>query len=126
MLAFGIMMLTVAHLLSRPGRLSALLLLAAASTGCATAAELFRNDAPTQTGSLTPLGGGGKRSYKQRLRDCWDMPSAQACYEIGLSYELGITVRADKAEALRYYDKSCGLERQPEHCEAATRLRESR
>ncbi len=104
-------------------RLSALLLALGSALGCATATELFRNEPPDQTDSLNPLGGAGNRSYKQRVRDCWDMPSAQACYEVGLSFEMGITVPADRAEAVRYYDKACGLERQTEHCQAAERLR---
>jgi len=81
---------------------------------------------PKQQGKENPMEARGARSFEQRQSDCWDMPSAQACYEVGLNYELGLAVKANRDTALEYYDKACGLERQPDHCQAAERLRQER
>ena len=87
------------------------------------AVELIDPAPPKQQGKVNPMLARGARSFDQRQRDCWDMPSAQACYEVGLNYELGLAIKPNRATALEYYDKACGIERQPEHCEAAARLR---
>jgi TPR repeat protein len=90
---------------------------------CRTANNLFY-DAPPKQSDHAPLGGRGTRSFEQRQADCWDMPNAQACYEVGMDYELGLRdAKRDKKKALEYYDKACSLEKDPEHCEAAERLR---
>lgn len=77
---------------------------------------------PKQTERVNSLTDSGSRDFDQRKRDCWDMPSANACYEVGLNYELGLTVEADRAEAAKYYAKACDLDREPDHCKAARRL----
>lgn len=103
-----------------PGLVTTLSLVAACST---VQIELIEPEEPKQKGKGNPLEARGARDYEQRQRDCWDMPSAQACYEVGLNYELGLAVKANRATALKYYEKACGLDQHPDHCEAAERLR---
>jgi TPR repeat protein len=91
---------------------------------CSTVSlELIEPAPPKQQGKDNPMQARGERSFDQRQTDCWDMPSAQACYEVGLNYELGLATKPDRATALEYYDKACRIEGQVEHCEAAERLR---
>ncbi|MBW2459718.1 MAG: SEL1-like repeat protein [Deltaproteobacteria bacterium] len=85
--------------------------------------KLIEPGEPKQQGKENPMKARGARGFDQRQQDCWDMPSAQACYEVGLNYELGLAVKANRATALEYYDKACGLEKHPDHCQAAERLR---
>ncbi len=104
--------------------LSTPLLTALFCLDCSTVSvEFIEPEPPTQQGKENPMQDRGARSFDQRQTDCWDMPSAQACYDVGLNYELGLVVEPNRATALEYYDKACSIERQPEHCEAAKRLR---
>ena len=97
---------------------------AAGLCGCnTTTEEMFRADEPQQQGKGNPLSKAGAKDQEQRQRDCWDMPSAQACYEVGLAHELGLSTEVNLVEAQRYYDKACGLDHNEEHCEAAERLK---
>lgn len=98
----------------------AALLIPPAASGCDAA--MFQPDTPVQKGVSSPMDKAGAESYAQRQRDCWDMPSAHACYEVGLGYELGLNGPENHREAKRYYDKACGLDSDPEHCEAAERI----
>jgi TPR repeat protein len=100
-----------------------LLIVALSSTGCVDTAKVFDAEEPKQKGLSNSMSKRGARDLEQRKRDCYDFPSAHACYEVGLSYELGLNVEADKKTAIEYYDKACGLEKQRDHCEAAARLR---
>ncbi len=104
----------------RLGLLTSVSLVAACS---AMSLDLIEPAEPKQQGRGNSMEARGARGFQQRQRDCWDMPSAQACYEVGLNYELGLAGKANRTTALQYYDKACGLDRQPEHCEAAERLR---
>ncbi|MEZ4440155.1 MAG: SEL1-like repeat protein [Polyangiaceae bacterium] len=81
--------------------------------------ELVDTREPTQTERENPLASMGKKDLDQRQRDCWDMPNAAACYEVGMSYELGTTVPKDASKAHEYYAKACEISRDPEHCRAA-------
>ena len=85
--------------------------------------DVFGVDEPKQQGKVDPMAERGAKSFKQRQKDCWDMPSAQACYDVGMRYEMGIAGEADAELALEYYDKACSLEKQKDHCEAAERMR---
>jgi TPR repeat protein len=107
----------------RPRPWHALVLLAFASA-CSASRDLLEFDAPKQKGMSNSYSKAGHDDYQQRQKDCWDMPSAAACYEVGLNYELGLTDPKDLTKAQQYYDKACELEKQPEHCDAARRLRE--
>ena len=110
---------------SRPAAPLAALLIALAgvtATGCDAA--MFQADTPVQKGVSNPMGQAGSESYAQRQRDCRDMPSAHACYQVGLGYELGLNGPVNLPEAKRFYDKACTLDSEPEHCEAAARLDE--
>jgi TPR repeat protein len=93
--------------------------------GCATpeVREVFNADEPKQSGVNNSMAKRGAKDFEQRKRDCWDFPSAFACYEVGLNYELGLTVEPDRKMAIEYYDKACSLEKQRDHCDAAARLR---
>ena len=62
------------------------------------------------------------RGFAQRQRDCWDMPNGRACYEVGMDYELGVSVKKNKPEALKYYQKACELDKKDDYCKAAKRL----
>src|SRR5262245_46278982 len=96
--------------------------LALALAGCA-GSDMFNSDEPKQRGYVNPMAKRGAKDLEQRKKDCWDFPSAQACYEVGLDYELGLTVPQSRESAIQYYDKACGLEKQREHCEAAARMK---
>ncbi len=76
---------------------------------------------PTQQ-DAHPMTARGERSFAQRQRDCWDVPNAQACYEVGLRYELGLVGKPDPALAFDYYLKACEIGSDAEHCQAAKRL----
>lgn len=69
-----------------------------------------------------PMAARGEKSFAQRQRDCWDMPSAPACYEVGLKFELGLVGKPDPKQAFDYYLKACEIGSEAEHCEAAKRL----
>lgn len=105
----------------RRATLCALMLAAACGGG-----DLLGVEAPKQRGNVNPMRERGAKSFEQRKKDCWDMPSAQACYDVGMNYEMGLAVDPDAAVALEYYDKACELERQKEHCDAAARMRGDR
>ena len=98
----------------------------AALTSCValTSCKLIDAPPPRQTERVNPVAESGARDFAQRKRDCWDMPSAVACYEVGLNFELGLTVETDREEAAKYYAKACELDREPDHCKAARRLKE--
>jgi len=98
-------------------------LLATMVAGCLPA-ELVTPGEPTQSGKANPMLARGADSFAQRQRDCWDMPSAQACYEVGLNHELGLTGQPDRNTARDYYDKACAISSDREHCNAAKRMRE--
>ena len=66
----------------------ALMLSAPLASGCDS--PMFRADAPVQKGAQNPLDKMGAEDLAQRQQDCWDMPSAHACYEVGLAYEMGL------------------------------------
>jgi TPR repeat protein len=85
--------------------------------------QLVNTDEPKQTSDQGALTQKGARSFEQRQTDCWDMPSAEACYEVGMGYELGLYGERDAKTARQYYQKACELERQPEHCNAARRMK---
>lgn len=87
------------------------------------AGELLVFEDPKQAGKVNPMKDRGEKSIEQRERDCWEMPNAQACYDVGMSYEMGLAVEADPQKALEFYDEACELEKQKEHCEAAERMR---
>jgi hypothetical protein len=87
-------------------------------------AELIDPAEPTQTGKTDPMRERGAKSFEQRQRDCWDMPNAQACYDVGLNYELGLAVPIDRSTAIEYYVKACELSKDPEHCKAAKRTQQ--
>jgi TPR repeat protein len=93
-------------------------------TGCA--ADPLGVAEPKQRGVVDPMSDRGRRAYDQRARDCFEMPSAQACYDAGMSYELGIGRDADAQKALELYDRACELERDDEFCGAAARMRARR
>jgi TPR repeat protein len=78
---------------------------------------------PTQGGDEHAMTKRGGVAFDQRKSDCWDMPNAQACYDVGLNYELGLVVKPDIKTALEYYAKACQLDKEPEHCSAAERMR---
>jgi TPR repeat protein len=86
--------------------------------------DLLGIEAPKQSGKVNPMTERGARGFEQRKKDCYEMPNAQACYDVGLNYEMGLAGEPDPKLALEYYDKACELEHQEEHCEAAKRLRE--
>jgi TPR repeat protein len=94
-----------------------------ATVACSASEDLLNFEPPKQKGLANSQNKAGQEDYQQRERDCWDMPSAQACYEVGLNYELGLTDPQDLGKAQQYYDKACELEKLAEHCDAATRLR---
>lgn len=94
----------------------------AAMTACTAANELLAIEEPKQKGTANSVGKRGEADYEQRRKDCWDMPSAEACYEVGLDYELGLSTTRDPKKAAEYYTKACELEKQEEHCEAAARV----
>lgn len=85
--------------------------------------KVFDASAPGQKGHNNPTHEMGADSFEQRQKDCWDMPNAAACYEVGLNYELGISVTQDRKEALSYYEKACDISDDPDHCEAADKMR---
>ena len=93
-----------------------------ATTGCIKE-EWIDSKEPTQGGDEHSMTKRGGIAFDQRRGDCWDMPNAQACYDVGLNYELGLAVKPDPKTALEYYDKACQLEKEPEHCKAAERMR---
>ena len=103
-------------------RFFSLLTLFASLAGCGSS-PLFDAPPPKQQARDNPLAARGKKSFEQRKRDCWDMPSARSCYEVGMNYELGLSEERNKATALKYYEKACQLEKLPEHCAAARRMR---
>jgi TPR repeat protein len=100
----------------------ALLVSLAMTAACVS--DLITVEAPKQAPQQNPLAARGQSSFEQRRRDCWEMPSAQACFDVGLNYEMGLVVAVDVTTALEFYDKACSLEKQDEHCQAAQRLRE--
>lgn len=85
--------------------------------------KVFDASAPGQKGHNNPTHQMGADSFVQRQKDCWDMPNAAACYEVGLNYELGISVTQDRKEALSYYQKACDISDDPDHCDAADKMR---
>ena len=91
-------------------------------TGCGAEA-LLGIESPTQSGKVNPMTKRGAKSFDQRKRDCREMPNAQACYDVGMNYEMGLAVEPNVTTALEFYDKACELDKQKEHCEAAARLR---
>ena len=99
-----------------------LTLCGAALSGCG-AADLLDIQEPTQKGKVNPMTKRGAKSIEQRKRDCLEMPNAAACYDVGTNYEMGLAVEPDATTALEFYDKACELEKQKEHCDAATRMR---
>lgn len=84
--------------------------------------ELVDTSPPKQTEKVNPLSAGGAKSFEQRKRDCWEMPNAAACYEVGMNYELGANVDQDEDTAHEYYAKACEISEDPEHCSAAERM----
>jgi TPR repeat protein len=88
----------------------------------ACSADLLNAEAPRQQPAGNPMAERGAQDYEQRQRDCWDMPNAQACYEVGLNYELGLTTAPDRAKAGEYYKKACDMDHDAEHCAAAKRM----
>jgi hypothetical protein len=100
------------------------LLLAMALAGCIPA-ELIDPAEPKQVGVHSSMSKRGAKSFAQRQRDCWDMPNAEACHEVGLNHELGLAGPSDRGRALEYYDKACAISQDPEHCDAARRLRDA-
>jgi TPR repeat protein len=94
----------------------------ALATSACLSADLIDPAEPKQTEKVNPLSRDGARNLEQRKRDCWEMPNAAACYEVGMNYELGTNVERDKAQAHEFYDKACGISDDPEHCSAAGRV----
>lgn len=92
-------------------------------TGCTTFDALTRSDAPKQRGKSNPVNRDSKRRFRQRARDCYEMPSAKACYDLGLNYELGLATPVDVIESRKYYKKACEIDKRKEHCEAFERMR---
>jgi TPR repeat protein len=101
--------------------LATLLTLGALASGCLSS-ELVDTSPPKQAGKVNPLSAEGAKSFEQRQRDCWEMPNAAACYEVGMSYELGTNVDKDVGSAHEYYAKACEISDDPEHCSAADRM----
>ena len=92
--------------------------------GCASTPEFLNTEPPKQSGKdNSRLSQEGEEGFEQRQRDCWDVPNAEACYEVGMSYELGLRGPRDAKTAREYYRKACELERNPEHCDAARRMK---
>jgi TPR repeat protein len=87
-------------------------------------ADLLGVEEPTQVGVVDPIRERGAKSFDQRKRDCWEMPNAQACYDVAMNYEMGLAVDTDLKVALEFYEKACELEKQKEHCDAAERARD--
>lgn len=106
----------------RRSSLCAFILAAAACGG----GDLLGVEAPKQKGSVNPMRERGEKSFEQRKRDCLEMPNAQACYDVGMNYEMGLAVDPDREVALEFYDKACALEHQKGHCDAAARMRDER
>ena len=104
--------------------ISIILLTGALAAGCLPPA-LVDTSPPKQTEKVNPLGADGAKSFEQRKRDCWEMPNAAACYEVGMNYELGANVEQDDATAHEYYAKACAISQDPEHCSAADRMGKS-
>ncbi len=100
-----------------------LFLLAAATAAGCSGSDLLGVEPPKQRGSVNPMAERGRDSYEQRQRDCYEMPNAAACYEVGMNYEMGLATEIDIPRAIEFYDKACSLESQKEHCDAAERLR---
>lgn len=98
------------------------LLIAATSAAGCIPKELVDTSPPKQTEKVNPLSADGAKSFEQRQRDCWEMPNAAACYEVGMNYELGANVAQDDATAHEYYAKACEISQDPEHCSAAERM----
>lgn len=92
-----------------------------ASSGCLPSG-LVSTAPPKQAGKVNPLDAEGAKSLAQRERDCWEMPNAAACYEVGMNYELGANVEKSNATAHEYYAKACEISDDAEHCSAADRL----
>jgi len=91
---------------------------------CASTPELLSTEPPKQSGKdNSALSQQGEEGFEQRQRDCWDVPNAEACYEVGMSYEQGLRGERDPKKAREYYGKACELERNPEHCDAAKRVK---
>ena len=101
----------------------ALLLLLMTPVACG-GGDLLGIEAPGQKGKVNTMTERGAESFDQRKKDCWEMPNAQACYDVGMNYEMGLAVEPDTTVALEFYDKACELEKQKEHCDAASALRE--
>ena len=104
-----------------PHALFPLLLGGTMAAGCIPH-ELVDTSPPKQTEKVNPLSADGAKSFEQRKRDCWEMPNAAACYEVGMNYELGANVDPDDATAHEYYAKACEISQDPEHCAAADRM----
>jgi TPR repeat protein len=99
------------------------LLVCLCCTGCLSS-DLISTAPPKQTEKVNPLGAEGEKSLRQREKDCWEMPNAAACYEVGMNYELGTNVEQDDRKAYEFYAKACEISDDPEHCAAADRLAE--
>jgi len=84
--------------------------------------DLVDTSPPKQTERVNPMSAAGARDLEQRKRDCWEMPNAAACYEVGMNYELGTNVDKDVGSAQEYYAKACEISKDPEHCSAADRM----
>ncbi|MEM9876580.1 MAG: hypothetical protein AAF928_16920, partial [Myxococcota bacterium] len=61
--------------------ISAALVAAAAAAGCSN--PMFETRPPKQSSTVHPTQDMARRGFTQRQRDCWDMPNAAACYEVG-------------------------------------------
>ena len=96
-----------------PRPLGALVVAIALSlVGCGS--DILGVEAPKQTERVNPMSERGKESFDQRQKDCWEMATAAACYEVGMNYEMGLAVETDLKKAVEYYDKACALEQQKE------------
>jgi TPR repeat protein len=99
------------------------LLTLATLLGCGAPQDVLGGLEPTQSSDQGAIGEKGTVSFEQRQRDCWDMPNAEACYEVGMEYELGVHVKRNRKTAREYYRKACDLDHNAEHCQAAERMR---
>ncbi len=100
-----------------------LLLLLVGLAACG-GSDLLGIEPPKQKGNVNPMAERGQAGFDQRTKDCYDMPSAAACYEVGTNYEMGLAAEPDEKKALEFYTRACELESQAEHCDAAKRLRD--
>jgi TPR repeat protein len=97
-------------------------LLTASASSLAGCKDFFsRKEFDTSTPQQAPVVAQDDGNFAQRQRDCWDMPNAKACFEVGMNYELGVTVPRDKKEAKKYYVKACELDKRDDYCKAAAK-----